>query len=386
MEVSLIYSNKSIDATLGSGSGNSEDYIESLYKSGTHNTTSLLLKKDAASESVLGINLSYNLRDLRIGMSFSENKFSLPVEPDYSEPEKVFSFSGRRSNVCSFYYNGMIKKILLYGELSANKINQYALVQGLSFRPADRLTINFLFWKYSPGYTGFHGKGPGGSSGSYSEQSILGNFTFEAAKHLFLNGGFYIQHYPWLKYRCSSPSTGMKREIGIKYIPVKNLEVSGLYSYRYTMVNISSTSGIPSLKQLITRSSKIVVKYSVQDNLTLGTRIDFRRVDPSGSKGILLFEDLNYRLRQIPLSFWLRYCIFSTDDYESRIYTWENDMLYSFSIPAMYGKGSRFYLMAGWKFADRAELRFKYGLSSDSESPGSMSDVSEFRMQLKILI
>ncbi len=152
------------------------------------------------------------------------------------------------------------------------------------------------------------------------------------------------------------------------------------------MVNNSSTSGIPSLKEVITRSSKIVVKYSIQDNLTLGTRIDFRKVDPSGSKGVLLFEDINYRLRHIPLSFWLRYCIFSTDDYDSRIYTWENDMLYSFSIPAMYGKGSRFYLMAGWKLSDRAELRFKYGISSDSDSPGAMSDVSEFRIQLKIVI
>ncbi len=83
------------------GSGYSKDYIESLYKSGTHNTTTLLLKKDAASESLLGINLSYNLRNLRIGMSLSENRFSLPVKPDYSDPEKIFSFSGRTSNVCS---------------------------------------------------------------------------------------------------------------------------------------------------------------------------------------------------------------------------------------------------------------------------------------------
>ena len=90
----------------------------------------------------------------------------------------------------------MIKRILLYGELSANDIKKYAFVQGLSFRPSDRLIINFLFWKYSPGYTSFHGKGPGGSSGSYSEQSMLGNFTFEAAKHLFISGGLLYSAFP----------------------------------------------------------------------------------------------------------------------------------------------------------------------------------------------
>jgi hypothetical protein len=386
IEVSLFYSNKSIDATLGSGTGCSKDYIESLYKSGNHNTTTLVEKKGAASETLFGLNLTRNFRDLKIGISLSANRFSLPVKPDYSDPEKIFSFSGRGSSVCSFYYNRMIKNILLYGELSANDINKYALVQGLSFRPADRMTINLLYWKYSPGYTGFHGTGPGGSSGSYPEQSLLGNFTFEAARHLFLSGGYIIRHYPWLKYRCSSPSIGIKREIGLKYLPLKNLEINAFYSYTLSMVNNSSDTGIPSLKEPITRSSKIVFKYSIQENLTLGTRIDLRIVKPSGSKGVLLFEDLSYRLRVMPLTFWLRYCIFSTDDYDSRIYTWENDMLYSFSIPAMYGPGSRFYIMAGWKLSDKAEFRFKYGISSHSDTPDVMGDVGEFRMQLKIVI
>ena len=99
MEVSLLYSKNKIDATLGTSSGYSGDYIENLYKSGTHNTPSLLLKKDAVSESVFGMNLSYNFRSVRIGMAWSENSFSLPVKPDYNNPEKIFSFSGETSNV-----------------------------------------------------------------------------------------------------------------------------------------------------------------------------------------------------------------------------------------------------------------------------------------------
>jgi len=385
-EISLIYSNNRIDASIGTNSGYSKDYIENLYLSGTHNTPGLLLKKDAVSESLFGINLSCNLRSVRIGMAWSENRFSLPLKPDYSAPEKIFSFSGKTSNVFSFYYNTMITRILLYGEVSANDINKYAVLQGLSFRPSDRLIINILFWKYTPGYTSFHGKGPGGSSGSYAERSLLGNFTFEAARHLFINGGFNIQHFPWLKYRCSSPSMGAKREIGIKYMPSQKLEFNCLYSYRYSMINNSAAIGIPELKQTISRSTKIVVRYMIQDNLTLGTRIDYRIVDPSGSKGVLLLEEINYRLRSVPISFWMRYSVFSTDDYDSRIYTWENDLLYSFSIPAFYGKGSRIYLMAGWKINKKTELRFKYGILSDSATQGVLTDAEEFRLQLKLTI
>ena len=386
LDVSLLCSRNKIDATLGTSSGNSSGFIENLYKSGTHNTATLLLKRDAVSESVLGMNISYNFKSIRIGIAWSENRFSLPAKPDYNNPEKIFSFSGESNTVGSFYYNGIIKRILLYGEISANDIKKYAIVQGLSFRPSDRLSINFLFWKYSPGYISFHGRGPGGSSGSYSEQSILGNFTFEAARHLFINGGCYIQHFPWLKYRCSSPSMGVKREAGIKYLPTGNLAFDCIYSYRSSMADNSEKNGIPVLKQMISRSLKFVIRYSIYDNLTLGTRIDYKIVDPVASKGVLLLEDLNYRFRSFPLSLWLRYCIFNTDDYDSRIYTWENDLLYTFSIPSLYGNGSRFYFMAGWKITDKAELRFKYGILSESATGGAFTNTNEFRLQLKVVI
>jgi hypothetical protein len=260
------------------------------------------------------------------------------------------------------------------------------MVQGLSFRPSDRLSVNFLFWKYNPGYASFHGKGPGNSSVSYPEQSITGNFTFEAARHLFVSGGCIIQHYPWLKYRSSSPSIGVKREIRVKYLPAEKISYDLLYSYRMSMADNSAINRIPELKQIISRSLKFSFRYSLSGNLTLGTRIDYKLSDPGESKGVLLLEDFNYRVRWVPLTFWIRYCVFRSDDYNSRIYTWENDLLYSYSIPALYGKGSRFYFMVSWKIAGKAEIRFKYGILSDTGSSVTADAVEEFRLQLRLTI
>jgi hypothetical protein len=36
---------------------------------------------------------------------------------------------------------------------------------------------------------------------------------------------------------------------------------------------------------------------------------------------------------------------FNTDSYDSRIYAYENDVLYAVSFPAYYGKGWRYYLI-----------------------------------------
>jgi hypothetical protein len=386
LNLSLFYSKNNIDATLASTSGHSKNYIENLYKSGIHSTSTLLLKKDVISETVYGINLSYNFKNARFGMDWSENRFSLPVNQVENDPEKIFSFKGASNNVYSLYYNSIIKRILFFGELSSNGYKKNAVIQGLSFRPSDRFIINFLYRNYNAGYISFHGKGPGISSETGNEKGILGNFTLEAAKHLFISGGCDIRYFPWLKYRCSSPSWGVKREIRIRFIPTEKLTFDGLYSYRFSMADNTAGNGIPELKQLYTKSVKFYVRYALYENLTIGTRIDYKIVEPPGSKGMLFLEDINYRVRSLPVSFWLRFCVFSTDDYESRLYTWENDLLYTFSIPSLYDKGSRIYLMTGWKISDKAEIRIKYGILTKTDTPGIISNIEEFRIQVKVTI
>jgi hypothetical protein len=116
----------------------------------------------------------------------------------------------------------------------------------------------------------------------------------------------------------------------------------------------------------------------------LGTRIDYKIANPGGSRGYNLFQEINYSFRHIPITLWARYCIFNTDDWSSRIYTYENDLLYSYSIPALYGEGSRSYIMAKWKIADYAELRIKYGITS-SATPGKfMQNTEEIKMQFRV--
>ena len=184
IELSLFLSKNNSDATLSSPDS-SGSYVETFSSSGVHNTSTLLKKKDSVSELVYGMILSYNLRNLKAGFIWSGNKFSIPVIPSINEPEKIFDFSGNRSDLYTMYYNLFVRKILLYGEFTVNDDRKYAIIQGLSFRPADRLTINFLFRDYAPGFPSFYGHGPGSSSKTSNEMGILGNFTFEAARASF---------------------------------------------------------------------------------------------------------------------------------------------------------------------------------------------------------
>jgi hypothetical protein len=42
--------------------------------------------------------------------------------------------------------------------------------------------------------------------------------------------------------------------------------------------------------------------------------------------------------------------------------------------------------MAGWKIAGKAEIRFKYGILSESDPRGVYNNTEEFRLQLKLII
>jgi len=382
--IDMFISNKKKDASITDFQGSTDQYIESFYTAGLHNTASLMKKRNTVRESAFGINVSYATANLKTGITWSETRFSLPVGIQGSDPEKLFDFTGKNNSLYTIYYNGFIKNILLYGELTAGSTRNFAAVQGISFRPSDRLTLNLLFRKYTPGYTAFYGSGPGSGSNATNEKGLLGNFEFEAFKHLFISGGFDIRHYPWLKYRCSAPSSGLKRELRARYLPTEKLTFEASYYYSLAMIDSSGTSGIPCQVEYITRKIKGSARFSVSDYLTLITTIAFTEANPQGSKGYLLSQDINYRTGKSVLSFWLRYSIFRTDSWDSRIYSYENDLLYSYSIPALSGKGSRSYLMIKWDLSRHAELRIKYGVTSLFESESSVKNSDEIKMQFRI--
>ena len=384
LSLSMFCSQNRIDATLGMSADSMDYFVENLYISGLHNTESLISKKDALVLTSYGLNLSYNLKSLRLGVLWAENRFNLPFRKDSGKPEELYEFEGKKNQIYSICYNSQIRRILLSGELAFNDVNNFAIVQGVNLRPSDRLTVNFLYRYYSPGFTTFTGKGPGSGTTTNNENGILGNFTFEAAKHLFISAGCDITYFPWLKYRCSFPSMAKKEEIKLRYLPSENLAFDISFYMRSSMLDDQNENGIAAIARTRTLTFKSLIKYSLNENLTFASRADYKIADPSGSKGVLLSQDIICRFRQIPVTVWFRYCIFSTEDWDSRLYIYENDLLQSFSIPALSGKGERNYLMVKWDISNTAEMRIKYGVTSLTGDGVIKENKDELKLQFRI--
>ncbi len=380
----MLYSQNMIDATTEVSADSSGQFINTLYSSGLHNKPDLLLKKDVVKNTVYCINLTCDFKSLRTGITWSQSMFSIPFNARINDPEKLFDFKGSRNSVYSVHYNYFIYRILVFGEFSGTNNRSYAFVQGMTIRPSDRFLVNFLYRNYSPGFISFHGKGPGNSTMTNNENGIFGNFSFEIAKHLFMAAGCDVSYSPWLRYRTSFPSTGKKYEVRLKYIPDEKYSLDLAYYFRSAMYDLKQEQGVASISENTGSTIRGVARVHFSERLSATTRVDAKLARPSGSKGMMMLQDMNFRFKIIPLTAWVRYCIFRTDDWNSRLYTYENDLLYSFSIPALSGDGTRSYIMLKWDIKDFAEIRFKYGMTEKLHSGTVPEAVHDFKMQFRV--
>jgi hypothetical protein len=378
------YSRNNIDASTGYNEDSTFSYAASLYRTGLHNSESSILKKDALCITSSGINFTYNFKSVKAGLLYSRSHLSVPLERSIGTPGDLYLFAGSLNEAVTFYYNSQIRKIQLSGEVSKSRGNYFAFVQGISLRPSDRLALNIMYRDYDPGYTTFYGRGPGMGSGTSNEKGVLYNFTFEAARHLFISGGAEIVYFPWLKYRCDFPSMAKRSELRVRYSLREDINLDFSYIFRTSMVNNSEHPGVAEVSEVKTSLVKSQFRYNPGKKLMLTTRLDFKKSYTSGSKGILMAQDITWSFSQIPLTLWFRYCIFKTGDWDSRLYIYENDLLYSFSVPALSGEGNRSYLMVKYRVGSRTDIRFKYGLTTLTGQNGYFENRDEIKLQVRV--
>ena len=127
--------------------------------------------------------------------------------------------------------------------------------------------------------------------------------------------------------------------------------------YRY---KVKDKNTLPYIQQKF----RYQLGYTLQDNLLLKTTLDLTWVHPEGvsvSKGFMLVQNLSYAFSSFPVRVDIHYALFDTDDYASRLTSYERGVLYSFSMPSFYGQGVRFALNIRYDVNKHLMLITKYG-------------------------
>ena len=116
----------------------------------------------------------------------------------------------------------------------------------------------------------------------------------------------------------------------------------------------------------------------------------FDKRGSAAENGFTIFTDLLYNPMMKPLSGNIRLQYFETDGYNSRVYSYENDVLYGYSIPVFYDKGYRYYINVNYDINKRISLWAKWAqtIYSDKTLIGSGLDEIEgnHKTEVKLLL
>lgn len=89
-------------------------------------------------------------------------------------------------------------------------------------------------------------------------------------------------------------------------------------------------------------------------------RINHVVLDDRTSQGYLVYQDFIFKPIQSDFSFSTRYAFYSTDDSASRIYMYENNLLYNYSLPSFADTGHRFYINLRYRPVKALTVEVRY--------------------------
>ena len=365
--LTLFGSYKGVDATLVEATDTLEledVTVSSVNLSGLHRTNSEIARKDALNEIIYGGNLRYEKNQLTLGVAGVYQGYDRLFARD-TLPYNQFDFRGRGTVGISADYSYVFRNFSFFGELShTTHSGGFANIHGVLFSLDRYVSMSLIYRDYNRDYQTFYNAGFAEGSRTQNEKGIYAGLKTNLSRSFFINSYVDIFKFPWLRYQVDAPSEGHEIMIQPTYKPSRSLEIYARFREQLRQKNSRDTDGtITPIEDVLQRNYRINFNYKVSDAVRLKSRIEYVTVDrPSVGQedGIIFTQDILFKPKSFPLDVSLRYALFDTDSYDTRIYTYENNALYVFSVPAYFNRGSRAYVLVRYTFLRRFDLWVRY--------------------------
>ena len=346
------------DTVQGSG-----DFISSLQTSGYHRTKAETADKSSQHQLAYGGNLSFQYKILHLGINAIQYTFKLPLIKA-AEPYNTYALAGKRFGNYSIDYSYTFKNLHFFGEAAFTSGLDRAFINGLMISTSSRVDVSLLYRKLSKSYQSLYTTAftesayPGNETGLYAGVSIRPNNIWRIDAY----ADFY--KFPWLRYRVNAPNTGTDYLIQLNYKPNKQLEIYSRFHAESKAINANAELLILSpVIQQPKKNWRTQINYKITSSITLRNRTELLWFDKKGmaaEQGFLIYFDFIYKPMLKPWSGSLRVQYFESEGYNSRLYAYENDVLYSFSIPVFYDKGYRYYININYDINKKISLWIKW--------------------------
>lgn len=388
----VFYSNRMIDANITvTDTLDEAEYVSSLQETGYHRTIGEMQDRHAIMQQVAGSHLSYAVAHFEVGYTLHHTWLNANLQLKPSNYNQYY-FQGRQLTNQGIDFKYVKGKFAIFGEASmsfrqdsvvtdvlanATTLDRMAGLIGMTVKPAGYLNFTILYRDYGKAYQNLYANAFCEGSRNQGQRGIY--LGAEVAPAPYWNLLAYADHfrYTWLNSQVNAPSWGHDYYVRLSHS--FNRRTNAYLQFRSKTKMKNSTDGMVFSHYPITytkNSVKFNINYGLRNGLVFSNKAEYahyRNDDGKNSKGFFICQDIAYKPENKPFSLTFRYAVFDTDDYDARVYAYESDVLYSFSVPALYGKGMRIYLLGKWKPFASLTLYARIGstIYSDRDEIGS---------------
>lgn len=358
-QVTPFISYKSIDANVSLTDTLEDEVItfSAIDESGLHRTENELLRKDAIKEFMGGFDATWYGNQMQFGVAAIGYQYSAALSPELS-PYEYFDFTGNRLLNASVHYNYLWRNLLFFGETSFSNNGKAATLNGLIMPVDPKLDLALLYRYFAPGYQTLYAATFSEGALPQNESGMYAGFELKPVRAWKFSGYLDMYAHQWLMFQADKPSTGTDVLMQLQWSPSRAFNTYIRYKTENSDRNASDDiywdtpeEEIPLVNEVV-RLGKSSLRwhadYDVSKSLTVKTRIEMSVFDEPGAiveHGYLVFQDFNYRPLGKPYGFATRFAVFNTESYDARIYAYETEVLYAYSIIGLSGRGTRAYLM-----------------------------------------
>ena len=330
----------------------------SVQTSGLHRTEGEIADKNKVRMFISGGNLKWNSSLGHIGINAVRYRYSHSyLRRDL--PYNLFSIKGTTWVNYSTDFSYTFRNFHFFGELASDRRFSTALSMGVMASLDASVDIALLFRRIDPEYQSLFGNAFTENTMPSNENGFYAGISLKPQREFKIDIYGDVFSFPWLRYRADAPGYGTQYLFQLSWLPSKKIEVYTRFRFKIKPLNQSgSIMPINYPEDQLLRNWRTAIHFQLNRNVLLRSRLEFCwfgvKGKPSPETGFLFYSDVLYKQFGKKWSVSGRIQVFETSGYNTRLYAYENDVLFSSTTSSFFDKGSRLYLNA------KVKLKIRY--------------------------
>lgn len=359
-QLTTFASYRRLDATLDGVS------ISTLKTDGYRRTPLEQARKGNTRGNLFGAHLGYADHGFHLGMTVMYQSFNRNFALS-TQPYKRYAPQGHDFWNASVDYAWHHHRLSIVGETAIDKKGSVATLNTLRVKASDGLHFMLLQRYYAYDFWALEGKSFATSSDIRNEQGVYLGAEWQPHRRFSLTAYADGYHFPYLRYRVSSPSYGTDGVVNAHYVVNSNHRLQLRYRFRLKQRDVSEGYRLPNGGLLNEWTHRLRLQWSgaLTPTLSFQTMIESCFVQAeTPSVGTMGSVEASYS----PVWGSHGLCLSGgltafRADYAARLYGYEQGLLYAHNYQMYYGAGCRGYLLIQYshKAAPRLTSTAKIG-------------------------